>query len=132
MKKIDKFGLCLEEYTNNKNNAQIYYNRAIGKSPEMEVSKALAKIVKKIIKKNQKVLDVGCACGHYYRSLKREIKNNFFYTGVDPYKIFLDKAKLANIAKKAQQYKEQYEKEHNRINNMSDDDIISEFTTAFN
>ncbi len=95
MKKLDKFGLCLEEYTNNKNNAQVYYNRAIGKSPEMEVSKALAKIVKKIIKKNYKVLDVGCGCGHYYRSLKREIKNNFFYTGVDPYKIFLDKAKLA-------------------------------------
>jgi SAM-dependent methyltransferase len=95
MKKLDKFGLCLEEYTNNKNNAQIYYNRAIGKSPEMEVSKALAKIVKKIIKKDHKVLDVGCACGHYYRSLRREIKNNFFYTGVDPYKIFLDKAKLA-------------------------------------
>jgi len=95
MKKLDKFGLCLEEYTNNKNNAQVYYNRAIGKSPEMEVSKALAKIVKKIIKKDNKVLDVGCACGHYYRSLRREIKNNFFYTGVDPYKIFLDKAKLA-------------------------------------
>jgi hypothetical protein len=46
--------------------------------------------------------------------------------------VILDKAKLANIAKKAQQYKEQYEKEHNRINNMSDDDIISEFTTTFN
>jgi hypothetical protein len=54
MKKLDKFGLCLEEYTNNKNNAQVYYNRAIGKSPEMEVSKALAKIVKKIIKKIKK------------------------------------------------------------------------------
>ena len=49
MKKLDKFGLCLEEYTNNKNNAQVYYNRAIGKSPEMEVSKALAKIVKKLL-----------------------------------------------------------------------------------
>lgn len=95
MKKIDKFGLCLEEYTSNKNNARVYYDRAIGKSPEMEVSKALAKIVKRIVKKNYKILDVGCACGHYYRSLKREIKNNFFYTGVDPYKIFLDKAKLA-------------------------------------
>ena len=32
MKKLDKFGLCLEEYTNNKNNAQIYhimYNKCI-------------------------------------------------------------------------------------------------------
>jgi ubiquinone/menaquinone biosynthesis C-methylase UbiE len=95
MKRLDKFGLCLEEYTTNKNNAQVYYNRAIGKSPEMEVSKALARLVGKILRKDQKILDVGCACGHYYRSLKNEIKVNFFYTGVDPYKIFLDKAKLA-------------------------------------
>ena len=95
MKRIDKYGLCLEEYTNNKNNAKVYYDRATGKSPEMEVSKALAKIIKKIIKKDEKILDVGCACGHYYRSLKNKIKKNFFYTGLDPYKIFLDKAKLA-------------------------------------
>jgi hypothetical protein len=45
--------------------------------------------------------------------------------------IIVDKAKLANTAKKAAEYKKQYEQEHNRINNMSDDDIISEFTTAF-
>ena len=45
--------------------------------------------------------------------------------------IEIDKAKLAGIAKKAQQYKDQYEKERDRLNNMSDDDIISQFTTAF-
>lgn len=45
--------------------------------------------------------------------------------------IIIDKAKLANAAKKAQQYKDQYEKERDRLNNMSDDDIISQFTTAF-
>ena len=45
--------------------------------------------------------------------------------------ILIDKAKLADIAKKAQQYKNQYEKERDRLNNMSDDDIISQFTTAF-
>ena len=45
--------------------------------------------------------------------------------------VMIDKAKLATIAKTAEQYKKQYEKERNRINNMSDDDIISEFTTAF-
>ena len=45
--------------------------------------------------------------------------------------IAIDKAKLADIAEKAKQYKNQYEKERNRINNMSDDDIISEFTAAF-
>ena len=45
--------------------------------------------------------------------------------------ITIDKAKLADIAEKAKQYKNQYEKERNRINSMSDDDIISEFTTTF-
>ena len=45
--------------------------------------------------------------------------------------IEIDKAKLADIAKKAQQYKDQYEKERDRLNSMSDDDIISQFTTAF-
>jgi len=45
--------------------------------------------------------------------------------------IIVDKAKLADIAEKAKKYKKQYEQEHNRINNMSDDDIISEFTAAF-
>ena len=45
--------------------------------------------------------------------------------------IIIDKAKLANTAKKAQQYKDQYEKERDRLNIMSDDDIISQFTTAF-
>ena len=45
--------------------------------------------------------------------------------------IEIDKAKLAGVAKKAQQYKDQYEKERDRLNNMSDDDIISQFTTAF-
>ena len=90
MKRFDKYGLCLEEYTNNYNNAKVYYNRAVGKSPEMEVSKAMAKIIKKYIKKDERVLDVGCATGHFYRSLKREIKESFYYTGCDPYKIFLD------------------------------------------
>ena len=70
MKRFDKYGLCLEEYTNNYNNAKVYYNRAVGgKSPEMEVSKAMAKIIKKYIK-DERVLDVGCATGHFYRSLK--------------------------------------------------------------
>ena len=88
-KNIDKYGLCVEEYSENKNNAQVYYKRAIGKSPEMEVSKSMAKIINKIIEKDHKVLDVGCATGHFHRSLKKKIKKNFFYTGCDPYDIFL-------------------------------------------
>ena len=27
--KIDKYGLCLEEYTSNKNNADVYFKRAM-------------------------------------------------------------------------------------------------------
>ena len=93
--KIDKNGLCLNEYENNFNNAKIYFDRATGKSPEMEVSKAIANILKPKIKNGSKLLDVGCACGHYYRSIKKRVKKNFFYTGTDPYEIFLDKAKIA-------------------------------------
>ena len=44
--KIDKYGLCLNEYENNFNNAKVYFDRATGKSPEMEVSKAMANILK--------------------------------------------------------------------------------------
>ena len=93
--KIDKYGLCLNEYENNINNAKVYFDRATGKSPEMEVSKAMANILKNKIKNNNHILDVGCACGHYYRSIKKRTNKNFFYTGIDPYKIFLDKAKIA-------------------------------------
>lgn len=97
---IDKYGLCLNEYQSNYNNAEVYYNRAIGKFPEMETSKALSKIIKKFIKRNDKVADIGCASGHFYRSLKKRIKKNFFYTGIDPYEIFLKKAKKAWINEK--------------------------------
>ena len=89
---INKYGLCLEEYTSNRNNALVYYKRAIGKSPEMEVSKSLSKILVKILKVNDKILDVGCATGHFYRSIKKRIKKNFSYTGCDPYDIFLEMA----------------------------------------
>ena len=42
-----------------------------------------------------------------------------------------DKAKLAELARKAEQYRKKYDKERNRINDMSDDDVISEFSKAF-
>tara|TARA_Y100000816_G_C26066700_1_gene560641 strand:+ start:610 stop:1422 length:813 start_codon:yes stop_codon:yes gene_type:complete len=92
---IDKYGLCLNEYKNNINNAKVYFDRAIGKSPEMEVSKAMTNIIKPFIKENDTILDVGCASGHFYRSIKKRVKKNFFYTGVDPYEIFLKKAREA-------------------------------------
>jgi predicted negative regulator of RcsB-dependent stress response len=42
-----------------------------------------------------------------------------------------DKAKLAELAKKAEQYRKKYDKERNRLHDMSDDDVISEFSKAF-
>ena len=49
----------LNEYKNNKNNAKVYYERSTGKSPEMEVSKAISKILKpKIKNKIPKVLSL--------------------------------------------------------------------------
>ena len=45
--------------------------------------------------------------------------------------VAVDKAKLTEVAKKAAAYKDKYDKEHNRLNDMSDDDVISEFSKAF-
>ena len=42
-----------------------------------------------------------------------------------------DKVKLAALQKEADKYRKKYEAEIGRINNMSDDDVISEFTAAF-
>ena len=45
--------------------------------------------------------------------------------------VIQDKAQLTEIAQKAEVYKQKYNEEHNRILDMSDDNIISEFTAAF-
>lgn len=42
-----------------------------------------------------------------------------------------DKKELRKAANKAAEYKDKYEKEHSRIDDMSDDGIILEFTTIF-
>ena len=48
--KIDNHGLCLNEYKNNKNNAEVYFKRSVGASPEMETSKAMASLIGKKLK----------------------------------------------------------------------------------
>ena len=93
--RLDLNNMCLDEYEKNTGDSDVYYKRATGEFPEMECSKALAQILANHIKNGQSILDVGCADGHYYRSLRNKIKFEFKYTGVDPYPIMLDKAKEA-------------------------------------
>ncbi len=58
------------------------FKRVKKKLPEMECAKQLREILGKIYKKKMEVLDVGCASGHYYNSLKK-IDKNISYTGMD-------------------------------------------------
>jgi uncharacterized coiled-coil DUF342 family protein len=43
-----------------------------------------------------------------------------------------NKTKLSGLKYKADLYKTKYNEEHNRINNLSNDALVSEFTNAFN
>lgn len=72
-----------------------FFHRIKGELPEMESSKALAKILKKQIYKNYNILDVGCGCGHYLKSLLSEIEIPFNYTGVDATNYYIELAKKA-------------------------------------
>ena len=47
-RKKDKYGLCLDEYEKNSNFKKVYKGRASGKYPEMESSKAEAKILESL------------------------------------------------------------------------------------
>jgi hypothetical protein len=71
-------------------------------------------------------------------SLQTEIGlNKIKIDSLSTAKIFLDslvavdKAKLIKVAKRAEIYRKKYNEEYNRLNDMSDDDIISEFTATF-
>lgn len=74
---------------------QMLYQRAIGELPEMESAKATARIMKKLIRVGDRVLDVGCGAGHYLRSLRREIQRPVDYTGVDATANYIKLAKKA-------------------------------------
>ncbi len=56
--------------------------------PEMECAKQLRKIFNQIYKKEMRILDVGCAAGHYYNSLIK-IDKNISYTGMDATKAYI-------------------------------------------
>lgn len=64
------------------------YLRATGKLPEMECAKQLREIIEKI-EKDESVLDVGCAAGHYLRSI-RQLSSECKYIGIDATKKYID------------------------------------------
>ncbi len=71
------------------------YKRAVEDLEEMESSKALCDIVVKFYSKGMKVLDAGCAAGHYLTSLKKRIDPNIDYTGIDATAYYITLAKKA-------------------------------------
>ncbi len=93
--KFDSDGLWLNEYASNEKLSDVYFKRATGALPEMESSKAVAKLIASRMRPDERVLDVGCGSAHYLRSLRREISFGFNYVGVDYHDMFLNKAKRA-------------------------------------
>jgi len=71
------------------------YARAIKQDPEMESSKAVAKIVDNILQKNDLILDVGCGAGHYLASLDKILSLPFSYYGIDATSYYIDLARQA-------------------------------------
>lgn len=67
------------------------YLRAKNELPEMESAKQLRQIIKSIDEK-ETVLDVGCASGHYLRSI-RSLSNNCKYLGVDATEKYINSAR---------------------------------------
>jgi len=75
--------------------AQVLYKRATGELPEMECSKATAKILVNWVRDGDSILDVGCGVGHYLRSLKNRLNCSFSYTGVDNSPLYIELAEKA-------------------------------------
>ncbi len=51
----------------------LFFDRATGKLPEMESSKAAAARIAALAKSGDSLLDVGCGAGHYYRLSQHQI-----------------------------------------------------------
>jgi SAM-dependent methyltransferase len=68
------------------------YKRVTGELPEMECTKQLVDLVGQVYMPGMKVLDVGCAAGHYYNGLKR-IDSAIQYYGVDATAAYIDFAR---------------------------------------
>ena len=68
------------------------FKRVTGELQEMESTKQLVELIANIYTPGMKVLDVGCAAGHYYNGVKR-IDSNIEYYGVDATVPYIEFAK---------------------------------------
>lgn len=78
----------------------VLYKRAIGIYGEMESSKSLSALLKKLYLPGLKVCDVGCGAGHYLFSFRKRIDKGIDYTGVDSTKYYIKLAQKAFNNKK--------------------------------
>jgi ubiquinone/menaquinone biosynthesis C-methylase UbiE len=90
---MKKYNQCYDVSRKNKRYLNISIKRSKGHLPDMEVAKAYAKIINKIVKKEVSILDVGCLTGHFNRTFGKLLKKKYFYTGIDPWQIHINAAK---------------------------------------
>ena len=89
-------GMYDENYSSHYSLAELHFNRAIGKAPEMESSKAMAKLISKNYNNGDSIADIGCSAGHYLFSIRKELANKEVnYTGVEFHDLLLSKAQEA-------------------------------------
>lgn len=68
------------------------FHRTTGELPEMECTKQLVNLISAEYQSGMKILDVGCASGHYYNGIKR-IEEGISYYGIDATVPYIDFAK---------------------------------------
>ena len=73
----------------------LFFARATGELPEMDLRKAAAHRIAALAKRGDSLLDVGCGGGHYYRSLKDRVRGALRYTGLDATPYYIERAREA-------------------------------------
>lgn len=89
-------GMFDENYSSHNSLAELHFNRAVGKAPEMESSKAMANLISEKYNNGDSIADIGCSAGHYLFSIRKELASNEInYTGVEFHDLLLSKAQKA-------------------------------------